>query len=147
MTIYFYKELGPLGYLASYSLHGFWKEGVYWKTVEHYYQAHKFEDIVVRAEIIDAQTPKDASSIGRNRSHALRKGWMTLCCISFFRIKTLRTNFCKQELNGLSRQLLKKIIGDAVRIKMVQIITESFYAKSGIHYGKEKREERQICII
>ena len=75
MTIYFYKELGPLGYLASYSLHGFWKEGVYWKTVEHYYQAHKFEDIVVRAEIIDAQTPKDASSIGRNRSHALRKGW------------------------------------------------------------------------
>ena len=75
MTIYFYKELGVLGYLASYSLHGFWKEGVHWKTVEHYYQAHKFEDFATRAEIISAQTPKGASTLGRDKSRAPRKDW------------------------------------------------------------------------
>lgn len=75
MAIYFYKEFGELGYLASYSLHGFSKDGIYWKTVEHYYQAHKFEDDDVKKMIIDAETPKEASAIGRNRTNKLRDDW------------------------------------------------------------------------
>jgi len=75
MTIYFYKEHGPLGYLASYSPHGFYKDGVYWKTVEHYYQAQKFKDENVRKMIIEATTPKEASKIGRDRNNVLRNDW------------------------------------------------------------------------
>ncbi len=75
MAIYFYKEFGKLGYLASYSSHGFIKDGVYWKTVEHYYQAQKFHDKTVKQLIIEAETPKQASTIGRNRRYKLREDW------------------------------------------------------------------------
>lgn len=75
MAIYFYKQFGPLGYLATYSEYGFFKDGVYWKTSEHYYQAQKFEDNVVRQMIINAETPKIASDIGRNRQFKLRDDW------------------------------------------------------------------------
>ena len=75
MAIYFYKEFGELGYLASYSPHGFMKDGVYWKTIEHYYQAQKFYDKEVQQLIIEAETPKQASAIGRNRIYKLREDW------------------------------------------------------------------------
>ncbi len=73
--IRFYKEYGELGYLATYSNHGFYKDNIYWKTSEHYYQAQKFSDSNVKKLIIDALTPKDASNIGRNRSYHLREDW------------------------------------------------------------------------
>lgn len=75
MAIYFYKEFGDYGYLASYSAHGFYKDGINWKTVEHYYQAQKFADDTVRNLIINAETPKIASTIGRDRKYALREDW------------------------------------------------------------------------
>ena len=75
MAIYFYKEFGPLGYLATYSNHGFYKDGVYFKTSEHYYQSQKFEDEEVRQLIINAETPKIASKIGRDRKYKLREDW------------------------------------------------------------------------
>ena len=44
MSVDFYKELGDLGYLASYSNYGFDIDGIHYQTVEHYYQASKFAD-------------------------------------------------------------------------------------------------------
>lgn len=75
MAIEFYKEFGPLGYLATYSNHGFYKNGVFWKTSEHYYQAQKFESKDIQRLIINAPTPKIASEIGRNRQYKLRDNW------------------------------------------------------------------------
>lgn len=75
MAIYFYKEKGEFGYLASYSPHGFYKNGIYWQTVEHYYQASKFNDIELKKKIINAETPKIASSIGRNKNNPLLQNW------------------------------------------------------------------------
>ena len=73
--IRFYKEFGEWGYLATYSNHGFYKDDIYWKTSEHYYQAQKFLDPNVRQMIIDAPNPKKASDIGRNREYHLRDDW------------------------------------------------------------------------
>lgn len=67
--IRFYKEFGEYGYLANYSNHGFYKNGVYYKTVEHYYQSEKFDDEIIKKRIIDAETPKEASNIGRDRNN------------------------------------------------------------------------------
>lgn len=69
MAVQFYKEFGDLGYLANYSNHGFVVDGVFYKTVEHFYQASKFDDSELRQKIIDAETPKEASNIGRDRNH------------------------------------------------------------------------------
>lgn len=78
MTIYFYKEHGPLGYLASYSNHGFYIDGIFYKTVEHYYQSQKFLDLEIRTKIINASTPKEASNMGRDKTLPLRQDWEKL---------------------------------------------------------------------
>ncbi len=75
MTIYFYKQYGELGYLANYSNHGFNLDGKYWPTVEHYYQAQKFDDEELKEKIRMAETPKIASAIGRDRNNKLRENW------------------------------------------------------------------------
>ena len=77
MSVDFYKEHGPLGYLANYSNHGFIKDGVYYKTAEHYYQASKFDDETIRKKIINAETPKEASIIGRDRNNIRKKNCRT----------------------------------------------------------------------
>lgn len=77
-TIRFYKEFGEYGYLATYSNHGFFKDGIYWKTSEHYYQAQKFFEPEVKRKIAKAETPKIASNIGRDRSLKLREDWETI---------------------------------------------------------------------
>ena len=69
MSIDFYKEQGPLGYLASYSNHGFTINGIYYKTVEHFYQASKYNDPVIINKILSCNTPKEASIIGRDRNN------------------------------------------------------------------------------
>ena len=69
MSIDFYKEFGDLGYLANYSNHGFYKDGVFYKTVEHYYQSKKFNDKNIIDKIINSNTPKEASNIGRDRNN------------------------------------------------------------------------------
>lgn len=78
MAIYFYKEFGPLGYLANYSDHGFYKDGIYYKTVEHFYQSKKFLNLELQNKIIEAKTPKEASNIGRNRNNKLRDNWSNI---------------------------------------------------------------------
>lgn len=67
--IEFYKEFGELGYLANYSNYGFTKNGVFYKTVEHYYQSEKFNNPEIKERIINAKTPKEASNIGRDRNN------------------------------------------------------------------------------
>ena len=79
-TIRFYKEFGEYGYLATYSNHGFFKDGIYWKTSEHYYQAQKFFEPEVRLKIANAETPKIASTIGRDRNLNLRSDWEETRC-------------------------------------------------------------------
>lgn len=71
-SVDFYKEFGDLGYLANYSNHEFYEDGVFYKTAEHYYQAHKFDNPEVQKLIIDAKTPKEASNIGRDRKYIRR---------------------------------------------------------------------------
>ena len=73
--IRFYKEFGEYGYLATYSNYGFFKDGVFWKTSEHYYQAQKFMDSDTKIRIQNAETPKIASTIGRDRKLNLRSDW------------------------------------------------------------------------
>ena len=78
MAIYFYKQYGELGYLANYSDYGFELYGKYWPTVEHFYQAQKFENEELQEIIRNSKTPKIASQIGRDRNNKLRDNWENL---------------------------------------------------------------------
>ncbi|MBD2778363.1 NADAR family protein [Iningainema tapete] len=78
MTIYFYKVCPPYGCFSNFSPHGITIEGIYWSTVEHYYQAQKFvgtPDAVIIPTIYAAQTPELAAALGRDCTRQLRPDW------------------------------------------------------------------------
>lgn len=78
MTIYFYKVWQPYGCFSNFSPHPIEIDKTFWSTVEHYYQAQKFEgspDEAIIALIHAASTPEEAAALGRCSNHQLRSDW------------------------------------------------------------------------
>ena len=75
MTIYFYSQTDPFGEFSNFAPFGIAMDGAWWPTVEHYFQAMKFEDKAYRERIRKARTPKDAKALGRTRDPRLRADW------------------------------------------------------------------------
>ncbi|MBZ8183259.1 NADAR family protein [Oscillatoria salina] len=78
MTIYFYKVNAPYGCFSNFSPHPIYLENLDWKTVEHYYQAHKYlgsKNEAIISEIRQAATPEEAAALGRNPELSLRDDW------------------------------------------------------------------------
>jgi ribA/ribD-fused uncharacterized protein len=65
----------PNHLLASYSKHAFVLDDFEWPSVEHYYQAMKFDEAEYREKIRQAPHPAEASALGKSRGHQKRKGW------------------------------------------------------------------------
>ena len=63
---------------GTFSHHNFVLEGEEWPSVEHYYQAMKFDDPEYQARIRQADHPKKARKLGRNRLKKRRKDWRQL---------------------------------------------------------------------
>ena len=61
--------------LSGYSRHGFFLDEAEWPSVEHYFQAMKFEDADYRERIRSAGHPKRARKLGRTRFRKLREDW------------------------------------------------------------------------
>ena len=75
MAIYFYSNSDQYGALSNFSPHGIQMDGVWWPTVEHYFQAQKFSDAEYCAKIRDAHSPKGAKTLGRSRKLPIRSDW------------------------------------------------------------------------
>jgi ribA/ribD-fused uncharacterized protein len=73
--LYFYTKTMPYWGLSNFSPHGFEVDGAFWPTVEHFFQAQKFEASDIRERIRRAATPKDARSLGQSRSFPVRSDW------------------------------------------------------------------------
>jgi ribA/ribD-fused uncharacterized protein len=65
----------PLDPLAAYSKHGFDLDDDHWPSVEHYYQAMKFEDPDLRAQIRDAPNPDAAVKLAKKNKRRIRADW------------------------------------------------------------------------
>ena len=61
--------------LSSYALFAFELDGAEWPSVEHYYQAMKFEDEAHREKIRQAKTAEEAAKLGKSRKPKRRKDW------------------------------------------------------------------------
>ena len=61
--------------LSSFSKHGFRLEDRDWPSVEHYFQAMKFEDTEYQEKIRLAEHPKKARKLGRTRRRKIRHDW------------------------------------------------------------------------
>ena len=73
--LYFYSKTMPFWGLSNFSPPGINVDGVFWPTVEHYFQARKFFDPSIRERIRRAPTPKEARALGQSRSQIIRPDW------------------------------------------------------------------------
>ena len=75
MTILFNGCAGPHGYLSNFAPYPMELHGKLWPTVEHYFQAKKFEGTSIEERIRAAETPREAKELGRTRKLKLRADW------------------------------------------------------------------------
>ncbi len=73
-AVYFSRS-DPLHPLGTFSRHSIFLEDKEWPSVEHYYQAMKFDDEGYRERIRQADHPKKARKLGRSRLKKRRKDW------------------------------------------------------------------------
>lgn len=70
--LYFYTKTMPFWGLSNFASPGVEQGGVYWPTVEHYFQDQKFAEPELRERVRQAVTPKEARALGRSRVFKLR---------------------------------------------------------------------------
>jgi N-glycosidase YbiA len=88
LRIYFYKVDAPYGCFSNFSSHAIELADKKWATVEHYYQAHKFEGTklaYLMAEIQAAPTPEFAAKIGRDSKYQPHPDWDLRKCELMYR--------------------------------------------------------------
>jgi ribA/ribD-fused uncharacterized protein len=61
--------------LSSYSAHAFHLDELEWPSVEHYYQAMKFEAPDLVESIRQAKSPTEAASLAKKNKRHIRKEW------------------------------------------------------------------------
>lgn len=74
-TVYFYAQTDAFSEFSNFAPYGIAMDGVWWRTVEHYFQAQKFHDQQYRERIRLANRPKDAKALGMTRAIPLRSDW------------------------------------------------------------------------
>lgn len=75
MDIFYQKTNAPYGCLQNFFVSPFTFDNRMWRTVEHCYQAFKFEDKVLQEYIRNQPNAYAAALIGRNPQYTLRPGW------------------------------------------------------------------------
>jgi ribA/ribD-fused uncharacterized protein len=78
VAIAFYGARHPdYGCFSNFSPHGFALDGLWWPTVEHYFQAQKFVGSPDADAVRLAPSPKEARRLGRQRHRSLRPDWQS----------------------------------------------------------------------
>lgn len=74
-TLYFYSQTESFAEFSNFAPYGIAMDGLWWPTVEHYFQAQKFHDADWREKIRRASGPKEAKRLGMTRKLPLRSDW------------------------------------------------------------------------
>lgn len=90
MAIAFYAKGEPFGEFSNFSDHGVELEGLWYPTVEHYFQAMKFPGHAQAEAIRCAANPMLAKQLGNSRKVPLRADWEQV------RIDVMRTAIRKK---------------------------------------------------
>ncbi len=100
--IYFFTKNDNFYELSNFASFGFEEDGKYWPTVEHYFQAMKFdgdeyEDY--REQIRKSHSPKQAKAFGQSRKYPLRKDWEEVK--EAIMLKALRLKFSHPKMKAI----------------------------------------------
>ncbi len=127
-TIKFYKVNEPYGYLSNFAPYPIFINNELWNTVEHYFQASKFENEAVKLKIKNLDSPMEAAIEGRNRNNTLRTDW-----------EDIKNNIMQNALLSkfLQHPMLKKeliLTGNSTLIEHTQ--NDNYWADGGDGGGK-----------
>jgi N-glycosidase YbiA len=75
MTIYFYSQTDDYAAFSNFAPYGVALQDGWWPTVEHFFQAQKFDDPAYRERIRLADRPKQAKTLGMTRALSIRPDW------------------------------------------------------------------------
>ncbi|WDE11749.1 NADAR family protein [Thalassomonas haliotis] len=73
--IYFFSRNDKFFELSNFSSFDFRLNNKHWRTMEHYYQAMKFDDVDYFNKIANAVSPKQAKDLGQTRRVPIKKNW------------------------------------------------------------------------
>ncbi len=76
--IYFRSKDAEYSWLSNFHSGGFEESGLYWPTVEHYFQAQKFDgpdQELFREQIRNCGGPFKAKQLGKSKDFRLRTDW------------------------------------------------------------------------
>lgn len=71
----FYSTQKPYGEFSNFALFPVFVDGQWWKTSEHYYQAHKYDKPELITWVQEAPTPFEAAQRGRDKNIPKRSDW------------------------------------------------------------------------
>jgi N-glycosidase YbiA len=74
-SVYFYSKTMAWWGLSNFSPPGIEQDGVFWPTIEHFFQAQKFDSLEMKERIRRAATPKLARELGQSRAQPIRPDW------------------------------------------------------------------------
>ena len=127
-VIMFYKVGDNYGELSNFSSHGFSLDGIYWRTVEHYFQAKKFLNLELQHKIRNMDSPMKAAIEGRKQENPLRPDWeMIKDQVMYIAVKAKFTQHIE-----LSNLLIST--GNAYIVEHTQ--NDSYWADGGDGSGK-----------
>lgn len=64
-AIRFFRPDAPYGFLSNFACSAFFLDDATWPTVEHYFQAAKYDEAAAREWVRSASTPTEAKRLGR----------------------------------------------------------------------------------
>ena len=96
--------------LSTDSKHGFHLDDADWPSVEHYYQAMKFEDEEIREKIRLSPHPKDAASLAKEHKKSIRKDWEKIKTTVMTRGTYIKCRTHQEVANALLQTDDKKIV-------------------------------------
>ena len=71
----FYSVKNAYGEFSNFALFPLLIDGIIWPSSEHYYQAQKFNDPVIKEQVRNAATPFLAAKMGRDPTLPMREDW------------------------------------------------------------------------
>ena len=107
-NIYFFNRDDKYFEFSNFAGFGFDLNKCYWRTMEHYFQAMKFEGTPQFEKILNAGSPKQAKDLVQSRAYPIRCDWDQVK--EEIMLLGLREKFKNPELKSLLLGTGKKIL-------------------------------------
>jgi ribA/ribD-fused uncharacterized protein len=105
-VIYFFNREDKYYQLSNFAGFGFVLAENKWRTMEHYFQAMKFEGTTQFERILNCGSPKQAKDLGQSRAVPIRQDWDSVK--EEIMLNGLRAKFKDPELKGVLLSTGKK---------------------------------------